>query len=1429
MKRYEAKRTLSDREIAAELHQVLDELPDIDIWILATCRELGDSEERNLRQRAQLLGIEAVALDAREEGVGPLQAACALFPDIVIAFCRDVTSFSEEILSARLLEIASHPGFQIQSSAVRERLQRASIGFHSIRRCAADWLKERLRSSQESMATFSQDIGLHDEGRAKPLQRVQITSDLWDWWHNGNCHEWRCSVLGEEGVGKTWATMSWLLTLAQNPSSPIILPLTSSQMPHTNDFGEIVPKVMSKRFGRTEIFWERRIVRWGHGHLGYPPILLLFDGLNEKPKVPWRLLLEQASADAYRNKIAILTTCRPSYWKKIFFSGTCKLIQTEGYDNCELEQTLRVAGRHLSEVPQVLRPLIRRPRYCDLVLQHFDRMAEDPTVERLLYEDYRNRLTKKATFPLTPEDFREILASLAQKYTDGVENFKQYEVEQYLSGTSEASAALQEIIDGGLLVETGLPSQPLRVDKRRLIHGLGMLLSDHLREGCEKTVAEHLESIGAWLEPGPEMEIKSPIVGAAIFFATIEPLYPSTARRALLEYWLCRRNVPDDEEEILTAYFPECPEDLLAVADSFWGEKVDNQVAQERLTWAILSRRDHPRVKPALINATKRWMSYVNIGGYPSNKDIHGDRREKAITAMQERLGREVLVGENIHLGSWTFSVIDDDRKFFISRLAIKAICAGDRLPFVEAFVIWALSRAIMGDHYETDKAAWTLRLTNEPLWDVLKNDLETMAQSEFDLYRRAADILLWCMGRRDCFNLRNRLLNDLHPKPDWLLEHEEDPCKGIFAIDRGRYQECLSREDIPINSILWKLNKYLPEPDLQAPPSFVSRMGEECYRLPLNGFRRHWMGKTAEEAEIDRFIDVAARFTPTHVGNILRSIVRDIPNRSDEAQLSLISYLPKISILLGAEELQVVQEALFKIRSSILEFQSEQSKLAESDGTIAILYHLSAEDSVSEILNRPPEAFDDCDFLIFFQKISPSTGYDLANKILCDSDTRFFLRLLWILSMVSPDVLSKEHESRLLEFLSGEDTDLRFGAMRYAYNSGNQSLMKRVIQEKTAFTSNNSLKINSYGAAILLKISGELSFDTIVERLSLPDIIRAVKIRGCVPHELDFIASVINYMILSKPIGSNSTNGKLVLAVVERDKHAFGGSIRIDQDVLLVICEKFPSIIKSWVDVIFNKSESYLHIFSGFYHSLCEALLKKDSSDGIRLWQKIKSIRGTSLTTSWVDWLSLMAFSALPQNAGHIVCDELLSTAISDLELYRIVLSAREYDKQKWISDQAEALLKSPHLWQRGKGLMLIAFSDNDSIKFSEAIAEADVDGSWLENAASSMKDIYDRNNWGKYWYNKFLTVEDEDDAFCAWHLFLKCIDSRCFHWMKKYKKELCLPETKAEKRTKFCHINESRLKYAIEEKEKEYKERFITIKMSSFDRDWIKPYQNF
>ena len=322
----------------------------------------------------------------------------------------------------------------------------------------------------------------------------------------------------------------------------------------------------------------------------------------------------QSVSESLSQHVAVMVTCRAEFWQERVSSTSIKEknVATNGYDDAELQEVLATSSLDLSQIPISLRPLIRKPRYCDLVIKHFAAMvvSGDMSVDRLLYEDYKDKEQRKLNQPVTDEEFRSILCTLARRYhSAGDCTIRRNELNHFLPGFINAQAGLQEIIDGGLLISTNGFEPTYKVDPRRLVHGLGMLLAEHLCALPVGTINDTIDAIRQWLEPQPDMETKASIVGATVFFSFVKEDFPKTSRQALLFFWLTSRNLSIEQEETILAYAPECADDLATIADSCWETSSNNGPAQNRLANAFLKRREDPRIIEALIPAIKRWMS----------------------------------------------------------------------------------------------------------------------------------------------------------------------------------------------------------------------------------------------------------------------------------------------------------------------------------------------------------------------------------------------------------------------------------------------------------------------------------------------------------------------------------------------------------------------------------------------------------------------------------------------------------------------------------------------------------------------------------------------------------------------------------------------------------------------------------------------------
>jgi hypothetical protein len=193
--------------------------------------------------------------------------------------------------------------------------------------------------------------------------------------------------------------------------------------------------------------WENDITRWLEEHSSAQPVLLLvLDGINERnPPVFWRELLDRLAAEPQREgRIAVLVTCRTAYWERHlqpieYLEQSSHVWKLEPYDDNELDFALSQRQISRSDLPPQVLPMVRKPRYLDLALNHRSRLREsgDLTRERLIYEDWRHRLSRKRDLPLSDEQFQDLLRELAERYREGERSYRESEILQNLPANQD--------------------------------------------------------------------------------------------------------------------------------------------------------------------------------------------------------------------------------------------------------------------------------------------------------------------------------------------------------------------------------------------------------------------------------------------------------------------------------------------------------------------------------------------------------------------------------------------------------------------------------------------------------------------------------------------------------------------------------------------------------------------------------------------------------------------------------------------------------------------------------------------------------------------------------------------------------------------------------------------------------------------------------
>jgi hypothetical protein len=538
-KRYGLETELDERSLLGELVQAVDTTPDLDLWVLAVSRAIPSQLYEALHRATRAFGIEFRSISAGDGAPSSLEVLCAQAPEVVLAYVEDAISDEEqEGLKQELGEIAASPQFSEIVERLRTEFLSPLIGYDNWRVEQNGWLIDCLRTERRSRSSFGQPLNVEEDG-VRLVNREAAWTRLNEWLSTWNETRTPLVILGKHGDGKTWAVASWLSQRIKSDEECPPVVLLSSLNVKSNEPLPLLSETTARRLGilPTE-YWEKRLNRWSSRAVSDVPLfILVLDGINERGgRTWWRALLEKLADDPWYGRVAVLITCRTGYWQGYF----AKLRHPQAiaftlppYDDKELDEALAYHDLRHSDISDDLLPLIRKPRYFDLMVKHRERMDKsgDVTVARLIYEDWKDRFQGKRHLDLDDETFQDLLRELALKYSTESSYIKAQDIDGLLPPYSDKQVIFEELRTGGILQGSG---DRYEVDERLLEHGFGLLLVDELEQESASGEKDLEEVLVEWLEPHAEMDIKAAICEFAALHALSLPEFPRSAKVALL-------------------------------------------------------------------------------------------------------------------------------------------------------------------------------------------------------------------------------------------------------------------------------------------------------------------------------------------------------------------------------------------------------------------------------------------------------------------------------------------------------------------------------------------------------------------------------------------------------------------------------------------------------------------------------------------------------------------------------------------------------------------------------------------------------------------------------------------------------------------------------------------------------------------------------
>jgi hypothetical protein len=1030
---FEAKRygekDLDIPRLLGELDQVKRTRPQIELWIVATTGRLAAQDRKELEDSASGQGIALLALAEGDLGdrFHPIAGLCATQPERVCEVLADpawreikkgrkkeaaVPSLAE--IRAELHEIAALPEFSGFQAQLREKLGDLPTWKFFIRRHNEQLKRTILEDSKVRLGTeFNRDEVIPRTIKTELdgwLTRVISSSEP----HLG-------AVLGERYDGKTWLVFDWLLERLDSLKIPVFF-LGSAQGDVLDSLNEMLVKKVEQslgHYGRHARALLDRHRRWSAGPT--PWCLLILDGLNEyrSPSQPWQRHLSDGFARVeteYRPAVA-LCTVRTRSWSEFeeqirrSMKGEVQTFAVGPFDDDEFSEALRRAGKRPDEIavqPDNALPLLRRPRFFQLVLKHPDRLDDFEIVnEDALYlldaSDKRRR--ERASYGWTEERFQDVLKNLASKYLAG-NHLTHADVLDSVEtqNRSDPEGALHDLSSEGVL-EKQRGKYSVRPDHFRtgmalnFLDRLGDLSAD--QQELRERLRDALSSFG-------DDDIAAACLRRASVFALRSAEPPrDEAIDVLIDEWLRSRNRPPDDFQEIKSLGRLLLRPLLRLAPRTWTRSTGHRGLQE-LSIVVFSD-NLEREKDSIRAAVGLWCHFVPTHGPSFLDDNKPDVEEKVQAALRDEglmeLGLELrgdsglleLQNVGLYLESLSPGLVAPDD--------LLAVLATHHIPrfFFSGAGPWIVHQAFASIPREWFED-WVRRAARAPMC--------RLKQVIYDL--------LLIVQRSD--------LADLIPLVQPPPSNEEDRYRHFRTLDRAGYEEIrltpFEEEEKPIRFVE-RVRPIVVDPEL--PPPGVER---------ITAIRQAWReafaetslyssnAYTSEDHLFEKTVAGVSAWMPEEGAAVVCRQIADLPRRFSVGQYWWAHSMRRHAVLVEEEARKHVQAAI--------DVTSPDSNTTWAQGDLleALLPGMSPSAYVDAILNHRLEC--EWDKLYYMAVCLDREGLIEACMSVLNRETtsRERARLYTLLGSLQAFLHSPEQIQTLLDDLDSKDHDLSFGAL---------------------------------------------------------------------------------------------------------------------------------------------------------------------------------------------------------------------------------------------------------------------------------------------------------------------------------------------------------------------------------------------------------------
>jgi hypothetical protein len=1131
-KKYGDTTALSERELLGEINQALMRDSALEAWFLVATRAVPEQLAQSLEQYGDYVGVPIPIIDWTGPGIPPLAVLCAANPPVV------EREFSEEAAKAASALAASA---STAISQLKRSLESWCLGFKSLQEISHASIRAIWDSQTMSHAILNQDVA----GGATPrkVTRHKVSNSLTQWW-NHSAKDAPAIMVGYDGVGKTWATVDWLVASLAN--QPIVIVLPSSAMA---DIGTPSQSSMLKVLGgrlaemtkvRDGAHWNRRLRRLLERPIAEGPALtVVFDGMNQEASLPWDRILKGLQVPPFAGKVRVIASTRTLHFGEKLASLKGLVVHPTRVDvdrysveaGGELDQMLQFENLTRTDISDDLLDFARTPRLFKLVVHLRNRLTnvKEITVHRLLWEYGRDSFGERsAGHSFSEAEWREWLQEIAGQVRKGINDFSQKALAGMAAradlSTTEVAARLSDILDSQFSNTTGIGE--ITLQPQLVAHALALALIRFLEKHSKAPFATLESQLNSWFDPITGLDQRAEILRAAVSIE-LERACPSGVAilGVLVTGWLQTQNIPDDHRNELLALASSIVPGLLDTVQYSTGSSQASARHWARRALRSLPKKEGPALDQIVARAVS-WMSIVTMEMYPSMMADAAYKKSRQ-KRFSERVGRHnpgpmAVLGIPMtleELGDETLpNTVPSLLEGYPLRLALKC--------FEAAAVVLAIrgqSDAWKGlkwlcqlNEVDPDETAGALRqLSNDFLNRIPEKGVATTLPS------RAAGLTLCLSG----IESDEKKCATLTPIADGMFDYQrdylDDPGRSFYALERRHADMVLKDSSLSVRMRIQKCGLMLYDPTFVPPAAFVADLRTFGELFAIENVHRH-SSQSVEDHLFKEIEPALARWAPDVLIELIRRNYADLktiePGRRYWAAYHVGDYF------LVAD--QAASDACRDLRCAGREKDQSNENITANHLLLVELKGLGTLEQFRQVI-AAGLYWISVDFGNVLGAPTAAEIDQLIEEYRHETDRQKH-DLILLLSF-HPCALTEKGWAWLLERLEVADADFRGVIFKFLALADAARFGRILLQREWGWDGKEKLWTNHFGSEALIAAGHSVPFDQFALRIAPWRLLEAARLRGANESEVRLAADIVDTVIDAPKIQEPDPGSNLI------------------------------------------------------------------------------------------------------------------------------------------------------------------------------------------------------------------------------------------------------------------------------------------------------------